>query len=86
MGAHAGPVAEVNLNLLFRQRISIIGCSGSSTAAFRESLTLADDGHVTPRIDAVLPLAEARTAFHRLIARQNHGKVVLRVADLDVPV
>lgn len=86
VGAHAGPVAEVNLNLLFRQRISIIGCSGSSAAAFRESLELADEGRVTPRIDAVMPLAAARAAFGRLMARQNHGKVVLRVADLDVPV
>jgi NADPH:quinone reductase-like Zn-dependent oxidoreductase len=85
VGAHAGPVAEVNLNLLFRLRLSLIGCSGSSAAAFREALTLAADGHVTPRIDAVLPLAEARTAFHRLATRQNHGKVVLRVADLDIP-
>jgi NADPH:quinone reductase-like Zn-dependent oxidoreductase len=85
LGAHAGPVAEVNLNLLFRLRLSLIGCSGSSAAAFREALALAADGHVMPRIDAVLPLAEARAAFGRLLARQNHGKVVLRVADPDIP-
>lgn len=85
VGAHAGPVAEVNLNLLFRLRLSIIGCSGSSATAFRQALALAADGQVSPRIDAVLPLAEARTAFHRLATRQNHGKVVLRVADLDHP-
>ncbi len=85
IGAHAGPVAEVNLNLLFRARLSIVGCSGSSSASFHEALALAADAHVAPRIDAILPLAEARAAFHRLTSRQNRGKVVLRVADLDTP-
>lgn len=85
IGAHAGPVAEVNLNWLFRQRVSIVGCSGSSADAFREAVALAGDGHLFVRIDAILPLSEVRTAFTRLTSRQNRGKVVLRVADLPDP-
>ena len=85
LGAHAGPVAEVNLNWLFRQRVSIVGCSGSSAAAFREAFELAGAGSAVPRIDSILPLEDARAAFHRLSGRQNGGKVVLRVADLDLP-
>lgn len=86
IGAHAGPVVEVNLNWLFRQRVSIVGCSGSSAAAFRECVALAGEGQLAIRIDAVLPLGEARAALDRLAARQNRGKVVLRVADHSDPI
>jgi NADPH:quinone reductase-like Zn-dependent oxidoreductase len=82
IGAHAGPVAELNLNWLFRQRVSIVGCSGSSAEAFREAVALAGDRRISVRIDSILPLGEARTALGRLTIRQNRGKVVLRVADL----
>jgi NADPH:quinone reductase-like Zn-dependent oxidoreductase len=81
IGAHAGPVVEVDLNWLFRQRVSIIGCSGSTMAAFREAMRLLGEGAYVPRIDSVMPLSEARAAFARLTARQNRGKVVLRVTD-----
>jgi NADPH:quinone reductase-like Zn-dependent oxidoreductase len=34
-------------------------------------------------IDAVFPLADARSAFERTLAGQTTGKIVLRVADGD---
>lgn len=81
VGAHAGPRVEIDNNWLFRQRVTIMGCSGSNLAAFSESLALAAEGAITPHIDSIVPLADAAVAYGRLRSRDNHGKIVLRVAD-----
>ena len=81
IGSHAGPIVELNNNWLFRQRVTILGCSGSSLAAYAEALQIAGDGLVVPNIDSILPLNEVAGAYRRLMQRQNHGKIVLRVAD-----
>jgi len=46
-----------------------------------ELSALVDEGDVRPAIDSVFPLAEARAAFERSMARGKSGKVVLRVVD-----
>lgn len=81
VGAHGGPRVEVDNNWLFRQRVSIIGCSGSTRAAFERSLELLGQGDIAPHIDSVVPLGEAASAYARLRSRNNQGKIVLRVAD-----
>lgn len=81
IGAHAGPIVKLNTNWLFRQRVTIYGCSGSTMASFRETIDLAGQGQLVPNIDTVMPLADVKAAYRRLIERQNQGKVVLRVAD-----
>jgi NADPH:quinone reductase-like Zn-dependent oxidoreductase len=40
---------------------------------------LADEGRLRPRVDAVVPLDEARSAFERVMAPGKRGKVVLEV-------
>jgi NADPH:quinone reductase-like Zn-dependent oxidoreductase len=40
---------------------------------------LVDSGDLRPEVDSVFPLAEARAAFARSMARAKRGKVVLRV-------
>jgi NADPH:quinone reductase-like Zn-dependent oxidoreductase len=51
----------------------------------RDQLTelarLVDEGAVKPLIDSVFPLAEARSAFERVMEPGKHGKVVLRVGE-----
>jgi NADPH:quinone reductase-like Zn-dependent oxidoreductase len=46
-----------------------------------ELAALVDSDDVRPAIDSVFPLADARTAFERTMARGKSGKVVLRVVD-----
>ncbi|HEX6674971.1 MAG TPA: NADP-dependent oxidoreductase [Actinomycetes bacterium] len=46
-----------------------------------ELARLADDGALVPAVDSVFPLAEARAAFERVMARGKRGKVVLRVVE-----
>jgi NADPH:quinone reductase-like Zn-dependent oxidoreductase len=78
-GSHAGGRVEVDLNWLFRNRISILGASGSSVRTMREVIDLAGAGRIEPNIHTVLPLERAREAFEILLRRENRGKVVLRV-------
>jgi NADPH:quinone reductase-like Zn-dependent oxidoreductase len=80
IGSHAGPTVELNTNWLFRERISILGCSGSTNASFHESLALAGEGRIVPNIDSVMPWGDVTAAYRRLMNRENHGKIVLRVA------
>ncbi len=81
IGAHAGPRVEIDNNWLFRQRVTIVGTSNSSRAAFAEMVDLAGAGALVPPIDSVVPFADGPAAYGRVKARQNHGKIVLRVAD-----
>ena len=46
-----------------------------------ELARLVDEGVVKPQIDSVFPLAEARSAFERVMEPDKRGKVVLRVGD-----
>lgn len=80
IGAHAGPVVPTNNNWLFRQRVSIIGCSGSTLASFADALALAGQGQVLAHLDSISSSRDAQGAYARLLGRQNHGKMVLRVA------
>jgi NADPH:quinone reductase-like Zn-dependent oxidoreductase len=81
IGAHAGPVVQLDNNWLFRQRVTIIGSSGSSLAAYSDALGIAGDGRVVPNIDTILPISKAADAYRRLVERQNQGKIVLRIGD-----
>jgi NADPH:quinone reductase-like Zn-dependent oxidoreductase len=79
-GSHGGPIVELDLTWLFRARVTIVGSSGSSLAAYRDVLALAGEGRVRPNIHAILPLERARDAFATLLARENRGKMILEVA------
>jgi NADPH:quinone reductase-like Zn-dependent oxidoreductase len=50
-----------------------------SRAQLAELARLADAGRLSVTIDRTYPLAEARAAFERSLAREGSGKVVLRV-------
>jgi acryloyl-coenzyme A reductase len=79
-GAHAGPIVSLDLAWLFRNRVTVLGCSGSTRASVARALDLLAEGALRPPVDSVRPIEEVRAAFERLIARQNRGKVVLQVA------
>lgn len=84
-GSHGGPEVRLDLNWLFRMRISILGSSGSTRATFREAFELAGRGAIRANIDTVIPLSDARSGFERLARRgvgANRGKIILQVAEL----
>ncbi|GAA1779790.1 zinc-binding dehydrogenase [Nostocoides veronense] len=78
-GATSGDApAKAELTKIFFKQLRVIG----STMGTREELArlarfVADRG-LEPRIDAVLPLAEARAGLERMAAGEVNGKIVFR--------
>ncbi|MCE0765161.1 zinc-binding dehydrogenase [Pseudonocardia kujensis] len=79
MGSHTGRLAELDLSVLYRREISLIGCHASRRAEIDEFLPLLADGTLTPVIDSVHPLADAAEAQARLDSPERFGKVVLTI-------
>ena len=77
VGCTSGPTAEMDLRLMFRKQVSLIGSTMGSHQDFRDVMSLVWSGQFKPVIDRVMPLAEGRAA-HALIERgEQFGKVVL---------
>ncbi len=76
-GATAGGTVSLDLNLLFGRHLTLLGSWMGRRAELIEVLKFVRDGRLTPVVDSVLPLAEARRAHERIEARQHFGKVVL---------
>lgn len=88
IGFAGGEIQQVPANYLLIKNISVAGFSFSIYASgdpalfrgyFRALNALFEAGKLHPRIDTVLPLADAATALQRLTGRQAVGKVVLQV-------
>jgi NADPH:quinone reductase-like Zn-dependent oxidoreductase len=76
-GATAGPKVEIDLRHLFWKQLSIMGSTMGRPEEFRRVMGLVFDGVLTPVVDEVLPLEEARRAHELLEAGSVFGKVVL---------
>jgi NADPH:quinone reductase-like Zn-dependent oxidoreductase len=80
-GATTGPNPKEEIRQIFWKQIAILGSTMSNDREFRAMLSAVEAGKLTPRIDQVFPLSEARQAYARLEEGKQHGKIVLRVAD-----
>ncbi len=89
IGLMGGGKAEVDLAVLMRKRLRVIGSVLRSrplsekialTHLFRKKvLPQFENGNLHPVIDKVFPLAEAEQAHAYVASNQNFGKVVLKV-------
>lgn len=87
VGLVSGARAEVDLGILLRNRLTIIGMSlrnrfhdekVAATRAFAEAtLPLLEAGRVRPVIDTVYPASEVREAHRYMESNRNFGKIVL---------
>lgn len=78
-GATTGANARIDLRHLFARQLALIG---SYMGTFDDLLAAAAhffEGRLEPVIDLVLPLSEAAEAHRRLEAKEQFGKIVLRV-------
>lgn len=90
IGLLSGAKTEIDLALILRKRLRLIGSVLRSrslaekiaiTAAFKEKiLPLFANRQIHPVIDSIYPLAEAGQAHDHVAANKNLGKVILRVA------
>jgi NADPH:quinone reductase len=87
VGLVAGARAEVDLGLLLRQRLTVVGTVlrsrpleqkiAAARLVRRDVLPLLESGRVRPLVDRVFPATHAADA-HRLMERnENYGKIVL---------
>lgn len=79
-GATSGPNPEEEIRLIFWKQLSILGSTMGTDAEFRAMLAAVDAGRLTPVVDEVVPLADARRAYERLESGSAFGKVVLSIA------
>lgn len=78
-GATSGPMVGLDVRRLFWHQWSILGSTMGSHREFREVAALARERWMQPVVDSVVPLAEAASAYRRLAAGEQAGKVVIEV-------
>jgi NADPH:quinone reductase-like Zn-dependent oxidoreductase len=76
-GATAGHLAEVDLRRVFYRQLRVVGSTMGTRGELVELLRLLDASGVRPLIDQVLPLAEAASAYRRMVEGDVFGKLVL---------
>ncbi|HEY6066717.1 MAG TPA: alcohol dehydrogenase catalytic domain-containing protein [Thermoanaerobaculia bacterium] len=76
-GATTGPNPPEEIRLIYWKGISILGSTMASDREFRALLQTVAARRLTPRIDRVLPLSEARAAYELLESGRQFGKIVL---------
>lgn len=76
-GAHGGGRVDLDLNLLYRSRLRLIGGGGHTDGDVKRALALAVEGMTPAIIDSTYPLAEAAEAHRRAASSEAVGKVVI---------
>ena len=76
-GATSGYEAVTDLRYVWTREETIIGSDGWTREGIQTLLELVEAGRITPVIDRVLPLEQAREAEEAIERREVFGKVVL---------
>jgi NADPH:quinone reductase-like Zn-dependent oxidoreductase len=79
-GAHGGGLVEVDMRLLYRKHLAILGERAASSAMIRDVWRLVGERRIEPPpISARFPLAEVAAAHEAAAGRDVFGRVVLVV-------
>lgn len=76
-GATSGDAPSAELNRVFFQQLRILGSTMGSRQELEALAALVAGRGIHPVIDSVRPLAEAGSAFERLLSGESFGKLVL---------
>ena len=76
-GVTTGSEAVLDLRFVYSRQLTILGSITGTRSELVTLTGLMGDGRLTPVIDSVHPLKEARAAQERLINRQVFGKLIL---------
>jgi NADPH:quinone reductase-like Zn-dependent oxidoreductase len=76
-GATSGPNPPEEIRLIFWKHISILGSTMANDREFRALLQTVAAGRLSPRIDRIFRLSEARAAYQLLEEGRQFGKIVL---------
>ena len=79
-GAHGGGAVTLNVRLLYRRHLSIIGGTGASAAATREVFAAVADGTLAPPpVFHRFPLEQVAAAHEAALGRDLFGRAILTV-------
>jgi len=77
-GATSGDApAKAELTKIFFKQLRVVGSAMGSIIEFRRLVDFVVQQGISPVIDQVIPLADARDGFRRMIDGDNFGKIVL---------
>jgi 2-desacetyl-2-hydroxyethyl bacteriochlorophyllide A dehydrogenase len=77
-GATTGPMATIDLRVLFFKSLSLLGSTMGSLGDLTAGMQHVDEGRIRPVVDLVFSMADLPAAHERLEARAAFGKVVVR--------
>ena len=78
-GRTTGHLAETDIRLIFWNQLRIMGSTMANQKEFSEVMNLIFQGKLSPVIDSVFPLEQARTAYQRLHNGEHFGKIVIKI-------
>ncbi|MFQ5977791.1 MAG: zinc-binding dehydrogenase [Candidatus Heimdallarchaeota archaeon] len=76
-GATTGPVANININLLFWKQLSLYGSTMANRSELDAVLKLIWQNQLRPIVDRMFPLKDAQKAHEYLENGKQFGKVIL---------
>lgn len=76
-GATTGSNPSADLQRLFIRQLEVYGSTGGNLSEFRALVDVFNRGLISPVIDSTFPMSEIRTAFDRLAASAQFGKIAL---------
>ena len=76
-GATTGPSAPLELRYVFSRQLSLLGSMMGTRAELDTVTRLVGERKLTPIVDTVFPLRDARAAQERMLARDLFGKLIL---------
>ena len=82
-GASAGQEIQINIQVLYRKMVSLLGYGGimltpqERRPGLEAALEALRSGELRVRVDDVLPLQDVNDAFKRLVERRVQGKLLL---------
>jgi len=79
-GATTGPRIPVDVRRVFWNQLSILGSTMGNSEEFAAMLDVVAAGELSPVIDGVFSLDDARAALERLERAEQFGKIVIDIA------
>jgi NADPH:quinone reductase-like Zn-dependent oxidoreductase len=80
-GATSGPIVQMDIRRLFWNQWDIMGSTMGNDAEFDAVTNEYRAGRLTPLVDSVFDISQARQAFERLQSGQQFGKIVVRIPE-----
>jgi len=78
-GRTTGHLVETDIRLIFWNQLRIIGSTMANLKEFTDVMQLIFQGKLSPVIDSVFPLEQAKKAYQRLHVGEQFGKIVIKV-------